>query len=40
LDIKTQEVWLMTLHDFFLLNRGDEKFFKGVGRGRKIRIFG
>jgi hypothetical protein len=31
---------MMTLHNFFLLNRGDEKFFKGVERFRKIRKFG
>jgi hypothetical protein len=27
----------MTLHAFFLLIEDDEKFFKGVGRARKIR---
>jgi hypothetical protein len=28
---------MTALHNFSLLNRGDEKFFKGVGRDRKIR---
>jgi hypothetical protein len=30
----------MVLHGFFLLNMSNEKFFKGVGRGRKIRKIG
>jgi hypothetical protein len=31
---------MMTLHNFFLLNRGDKKILKKMGRGRKIRKIG
>jgi hypothetical protein len=38
--MQTQEVRMTTLHSFFMLNGGDEKFFEGVRRSRNIRKTG